>query len=482
MQTLPTNVRPRRLHASTFVGLIAVVICACSLLLGSTASASSTLHCNIELPSYNTDLCGQSKKKAGERCAEVSHETPSPPSAGYVPGSTSEYRIRFQVEGMIGCDPAGVRTVTYFQELRNGATGSFVRSGKSTTRATNVRFLLRDTQVIPYNCSADTPGSAVRTLVRLTWRPDKGWGGGGTPPDELTSTPKSICTAQAASVGHAASATSVYLNVPMTHPERPATIPNYELNEPDAHDPAKFLSVQSHVDGVTWSSWGGSTATGSGQVVVSSSDTRPGHTEPYGSQSAAVSIVASDLVSCGGRQLYTAYTLTLSGAEAEPRDFAYVKNRSLPCRMQALAYYAGIEKVANTTGDCLFHGVSEQLPSGFGYLGYCRMNWKGWGNSSTVGTGIARAVTLPHSCDGHEECDYGIRVQLNQPEWCPAYGMSYTRERLEVFGSGVPLSSEPQTRTGAVSPSVERRLRANIGHGRARVYQERVRTTQGCVS
>lgn len=165
---------------------------------------------------------------------------------------------------------------------------------------------------------------------------------------------------------------SIYLNVPMAHPERPATIPDYELNQPDAHNPAKFLSVQSHVDGVSWSSWGGSTATGSGKVEVSSSDTRPGHAQPYASQSAAVSIVASGLVSCGGQQLYTAYTLTLTGAEAEPRDFAYVKDRSLPCRMQALRYYA----------------------------------------SSTIGTGIARAETLPTTCDGHEECDYGIRVQL----------------------------------------------------------------------
>ncbi len=289
-----------------------------------------------------------------------------------------------------------------------------------------------------------------------------------------------ICAAQAASVGHAASAGGVYLNVAMAHPERPTTIPNYELNQPDAHDPAKFLSVQSHMNGVTWSSWGGSTATGNGQVVVSSSDTRLGHTQPYTSQSAAVSIVASDLVSCGGRQLYTAYTLTLTGTNPEPRDFAYVKDRSLPCRMQALTYYAGIEKVANTTGDCLFRGVTEQLPSGFGYLSYCRMTWQGWGKSSTVGTGIARAETLPTTCDGHEECDYGIRVRLGQPEWCPAYGMSYTREKLEVFGNGVPLSSEPQTKSGVIAPSVEHRLRATIGHGRARVFYNQTRPSQHC--
>ncbi len=196
MQTLPPNVRSGRLHASIFVGLVAVVVCGCSLLLGSTASASKRLDCRLGDPNYNTGACGP-KKEVGEHCAAAARDY-HPITAGYEPGSTSEYRIRFQVEGMIGCDPAGVRTVTYFQELRNGPAGPFVRSSKLTTRATNAGFLLRDTQVIPYNCSADAPGSAVRTLVRLAWHPDKGWGGGGSPPVEVASTPTPICSAHAA--------------------------------------------------------------------------------------------------------------------------------------------------------------------------------------------------------------------------------------------------------------------------------------------
>jgi hypothetical protein len=481
MPMLPSQLRHRS-FAKLALLIAPVALIAGGLLVPlASASALHGLHCDIELPSYNTVLCGLSKQKGGEYCAKVVHETPSPPSASYAPGSTWVYRMRFQVEGLTGCNPAGVRTVTYFQELRNGPAGAFVRSGKITVRATNVRFLLRDTQAIPLNCSVDAPGSAVRTVVRLSWHPNKGWGGGGRPPDELASKPESICMAQAGSIGHTASTAAVYLNVPMAHPERPASVPSYELNQPDAHDPAKFLSVQSHLSGVTWSSWGGSTASGSGRVEVSSSDTRPGHAQPYAALSAMVSIIASDLVSCGGRQLYTAYTLTLTGADPEPRDFGSVKDRSLPCRMQALRYYAGIEKVANTTGDCLFRGVTEQFPAGFGYLSYCRMQWKGWGKSSTVGTGIARAVTLPSGCDGHHgECDYDVRVRLEKPEWCPAYGMSYTREKLELFGAGVLIASEPQTRTGVVAPSVERHLRATIGRGRLRVFYDDARGPQDC--
>jgi hypothetical protein len=276
----------------------------------------------------------------------------------------------------------------------------------------------------------------------------------------------------------------VYLNVPIAHPERPANLPDDDYLKTAPHDPTKFLDVQSFVNGITWTSWGGSTATGTGVVKVNSSDTRPGRELPYASQSAAVTIIATGLAACGGRQLYTAYSLTLSGPSPEPRDFRYAQDRALPCRVQALSYYAGIEQVANTTGDCLFRGVTEPLPPGFGYLGYCRMRWNGWGKSSTVGTGIARAVTLPDGCDGHHgECDYGIRVQLSAPAWCPAYGMSYTRERLEVFGSGTLIASEPQTKTGVIAPSVERRLRATIGHAKPRrVYYDRARPSQRCTA
>lgn len=45
-----------------------------------------------------------------------------------------------------------------------------------------------------------------------------------------------------------ADVTSVYLNVPMAHPERPVSLPDYDVNKPDAHDPAKFLDVQSYYD------------------------------------------------------------------------------------------------------------------------------------------------------------------------------------------------------------------------------------------
>jgi hypothetical protein len=277
-------------------------------------------------------------------------------------------------------------------------------------------------------------------------------------------------------IASASAAAGVYLNVPSSHPERPSRISVYLPTKPQPGDPSKFLDVQASVSGISWSSWGEATATGSGRVLVNSSDTRPGHQLPYASQSASVSIVASGLTSCAGQQLYTTYSLTLTGADPEPRDFDLVRARSMPCRLQALNYYAGYEAVANTTGDCLFKGVSGQYPSGLGFLSYCRMRWQGWSQSRTVGTGIARAVTLPSGCDGrHSECDYGIRVELGSPAWCPAYGLSYTRERLEVFGHGV-LSN-----TSLIAPSEDRRLRATIGRGQpTRIYYDRVRPSQHC--
>jgi hypothetical protein len=272
---------------------------------------------------------------------------------------------------------------------------------------------------------------------------------------------------------------AVFLNVAERHPERPANLPGYEVVQTAPQNPSKFRSVEAHVNGLSWSSWGGDTATGTGSLEVRSSDTRPGHVQPYASQTAPVSIMASHPVPCGGQLVYSHFTLTPLPGASEPRDFAEVQTRQLPCHVQALGYYAGIEAVANTTGDCLFKGVANALPSGFGYLGYCRMEWKQWGQASTVGTGIGRAVTLPSGCDGrHSECDYGIRVRLGTPAWCPAYGMSYTRERLEIFGSGVVTDSEP--RAVEIAPSVEHRLLATIGHAKPHLYFQQASKAQGC--
>ena len=270
---------------------------------------------------------------------------------------------------------------------------------------------------------------------------------------------------------------SVYLNVPTAQPERPANLPEYAVTLNAPHDFSKSLNVQTFVNRITWTSWGGTTATGTGTVEVVSSDTRPGHEQPYSSQTAPVTITASGLASCGGQPIYTAYSLTLLGSASEPRDFHYARERVMPCRLLALNYYAGYEKVAGGKGDCLFHGVTEPLPSGFGYLGYCKMRWQGWGSQKTVGTGIGRAVTLPKGCDGHHsECDYGVRVTLTRPGWCPTYGMSYTHERLEVFGHGI------LTATSLIARSEERRLRATIGHARRRVYLDHVRPSQHCLT
>jgi hypothetical protein len=172
------------------LGILAVF----GLLLGAGvfASSSSGLDCHFGDPNYNTILCGISKKQAGERCAEFAHEYPSRPVAAYVAGSTSMYKIRIEAEGLTGCNAAGTRAVTYFQELRKGPSGPYVRSGRITTRSTNVHFTIKDVQTIPYDCSVDAPGSVVRTLVLLSWHPSRGWGGS-TTPRNAASKPLTIC-------------------------------------------------------------------------------------------------------------------------------------------------------------------------------------------------------------------------------------------------------------------------------------------------
>jgi len=279
----------------------------------------------------------------------------------------------------------------------------------------------------------------------------------------------------AASLSSAAN--SVLLNAASARPERPSRITDDLPTLPASRDPRHFRAVQAFVNGIAWSSWGDATASGTGRLILNSSDTRPGHEQPYASQSATVSIVAGGLTACGGYSVYTSYVLTLAAGQAEPRDFGLVSHRLLPCQLHALSYYAGYERLAHTTGDCLFKGVNGQYPPGFGYLSYCRMHWTGWNEPMATGTGIGRIVFTPRGCQSipGNECDYGIRVKLSNPQWCPEYGLSYTRERLEVFGAGVPLDSEP--RATEIAPSVEARVRRMIGRGRPRVVSDRAR---GC--
>jgi hypothetical protein len=148
----------------------------------STASVSYNCKGGPLAPGYNTIVCGRSKKEAERYCSEAGVEHP-PTVAGvlhlkahYLKGSTSKLSISFETVDIHGCDPVGTRKISVFQELRKGPAGQFQRNGGAVTIETNNQTTVDKTVNAPYICAAGMAGSAIKTVVELTWIPRKGWG------------------------------------------------------------------------------------------------------------------------------------------------------------------------------------------------------------------------------------------------------------------------------------------------------------------
>jgi hypothetical protein len=80
--------------------------------------------------------------------------------------------------------------------------------------------------------------------------------------------------------------------------------------------PAQYIMYEhTEVDGITWSSWGGQTAQGNGDL--SNDDCNPdcgtGHMDNYPAH-----IVFSDIQTVNGKQEYTRYTVTFAGQDQHP--------------------------------------------------------------------------------------------------------------------------------------------------------------------
>jgi hypothetical protein len=118
-----------------------------------------------------------------------------------------------------------------------------------------------------------------------------------------------------------------------------------------------------------------------------------------------------------------------------------------PPVVHAGSYVAGKEE-RNDPNGCFFKGLQELVIQPPFSLDYCAMRWKGWGSSTTIGTGVARI--------GYKQ--YGMRVKLSQIRSCQEWGESYTRETAEIWGAGETLTDQ-----GNISSSDAARLRALVG-------------------
>jgi hypothetical protein len=240
---------------------------------------------------------------------------------------------------------------------------------------------------------------------------------------------------------------SVYLNQPrIGEGSRPAALQFGEPRSPS-------IKAVASVSGVSWSGWGEATATGTGDALVqwaTEADTQEAAHVP-------VLVTAGGLRSCAGINIYTSLVMRLAaGAEAPPYFTQVERDQEvLPCEVHAGRYVAGKEERTDPQG-CFFSGLSAKLlfravpPDRFGIFA-CGMRWKGWGTNRAIGVGVARKA----------EQQYGLRVVLSRPEWCPSWTVSYTQETAELWGNG-----ERITGLGNVSRSDETRLDSVIGrHG-----------------
>lgn len=268
-----------------------------------------------------------------------------------------------------------------------------------------------------------------------------------------------------------------YINSP--HADLPVEPTRFSSTFPEGTVAPYSIHINNYVRSIQWSSWGGRTAIGSGEVSLlhgSASDYfAPGENSP-------VTVTLGGLSKCAGVPVYTSYSLTLApGAEA-PKGWPKGQSGTFPCRI----------KVANSKGSarrvsyCPFRGFQPSYEYGAaaehrfkaptwqprlprkGSTVFCNLKWRHWGAPRTVATGLRENLSVSHR--GRRV--WPARLELMDPIWCPAAGqeaphvaaITYSTFKLTLYGKGrIPT----------------RRSLNSYGHKglRGKVYWQRIRSS-----
>jgi hypothetical protein len=244
------------------------------------------------------------------------------------------------------------------------------------------------------------------------------------------------------------------------------------LNQPDALDPVRpaslhireyissnsRLAVFSEASGITWSSWGASSAHGTGQARVERVTIEPDPAPRVIEEATLpVEVIASRLERCGGFTVYAALEVRPLAGVQPPQYFSLVQedNQVYRCAVHASYYFLGEpEEKRLPRGECLYSGLHHfdlRTQKELGIVqpdSYCAMHWKGWGTNSATGVGIAVI--------GHRM--FGARVRLQRIRFCPGFSVGYSRETSELWGPGEPYDGSDKVPLGKVP-----RLEALIG-------------------
>jgi hypothetical protein len=214
--------------------------------------------------------------------------------------------------------------------------------------------------------------------------------------------------------------------------------------------PADVVEASNYVQGIAWSSWGGTTAVGSGRVFLfqDRKSTSP------------VTVTLGGLTTCAGQSLYTTYTLSLAAGAQAPMYWPKGQKGSFPCHVTAALYdpYERSERSTVALGYCVLNNGltipgreavawTPPPPRGGAYVGTCATLWTAWASSLATGRGVMR--------DGLRQ--WPAKTELSGLAWCPRIGLGYSKLAMTLYGPGETIRGK-----GGVSKRDATRLRREI--------------------
>jgi hypothetical protein len=239
------------------------------------------------------------------------------------------------------------------------------------------------------------------------------------------------------------------------------------FSPPNVGDLNASAAADNYVREISWSTWGGSTAVGTGKVSLV--DLADGEFEikngELPARTSPVTVTLGGLGTCAGISIYTSYELKLAPGAQAPSTWPKGQRGRFPCSISATAFRPLSRSVMEGKvgeGNCSFRGLTLPVadpdlagspplkqprwiphnPPGKGLTVFCDMSWKHWGGRVVTADGLRENLTLPHSA----ERNWPVHVILRHPIWCPAAAgennvLTYSELTVVEYGSGRVVSS-----------------------------------------
>lgn len=218
----------------------------------------------------------------------------------------------------------------------------------------------------------------------------------------------------------------------------------------EINDLASSWYLNNYVRSIHWTSWGGPTAEGEGQVSLLDGnefnyETPPTHQSP-------VHIQLTNLEECSGVPTYTSYSLTLAPGAAEPTRWPKGASGSLPCSGILGNFYRTARPKHRFRG--CGQGIVEPrrnpreedkpnlvqvrwdraLP-GPGDPFFCGLAYTAWEGSRRRANGLMENLYFDHA----KERNWPAVVEWSKPAWCSSGAegktpITFTEFRVTIYG------------------------------------------------